>query len=109
MTGYTTNLHPDLLAVLKVLEQRMGFELTVNSGYRDPTHNAEVGGVEGSEHTDDPAKAADVLCKRSVTRYRMVKELYAMGVRRIGIGETFVHVGISADKPQDVCWTYYDV
>ena len=48
MTGYTTNLHPDLLAVLTVLEQRMGFELTVNSGYRDPTHNAEVGGVEGS-------------------------------------------------------------
>lgn len=107
MTGYTTNLHPDLLAILKQLEDRMGFELTVNSGYRDPEHNKEVGGVEGSEHTDDPARGADVLCKRSVTRFKMVKALVELGVRRIGIGNTFVHVGMADNKPQDVCWTYY--
>ena len=27
-------------------------------------------------------------------------------VRRIGIGETFVHIGIATDKPQDVLWLY---
>jgi uncharacterized protein YcbK (DUF882 family) len=107
MTGYTTNLHPELMVVLKALEERLGFELTVNSGYRDPEHNREVGGVEGSEHTDDPAQGADILCKRSVTRFKMVRELLSMGVRRIGIGNTFVHVGIASDKPQDVMWDYY--
>ena len=107
MTGYITNLHPDLLIVLKLLEARLGVEITVNSGYRDPEHNREVGGVEGSEHTDDPAKGADILCKRSATRFKMVKELLSIGVRRIGIGHDFVHVGIAGDKPQEVCWTYY--
>lgn len=107
MTGYTANLHPELTRVLTELEHRMGFSLQINSGYRDPTHNEEVGGVPGSEHTYDPAEGADVFCQRGVTRFRMVKELLAMGVRRIGIGATFVHVGIASDKPLDVLWTYY--
>ena len=85
----------------------MGMELTVNSGYRDPAHNKDVGGVEGSEHTHDPAEGADVFCQRSITRFKMVKALLDMGVKRIGIGKTFVHVGISATHPQDVIWTYY--
>ena len=107
MTGEITNLHPDLFKVLTELERRMGFELQVNSGYRDPEHNKDVGGVEGSEHTYDPAEGSDVFCQRSTTRYKMVKTLMEMGVRRIGIGKTFVHVGISKDKPQDCLWDYY--
>ncbi len=107
MTGYTNNLHPHLLAVLTDLETRLGLELQINSGYRDPVHNNDVGGVEGSEHTYDPAEGADVFCQRSVTRYKMLKALFAMGVRRIGIGQTFIHVGIAADKPVDTAWHYY--
>lgn len=106
MKGAITNLHPDLLAVLTLLEARMGFELDIHSGYRDPEHNREVGGVEDSEHTDDPGCAADVFCQRSRTRYRMLKELFALDVRRIGIGKTFLHVGISLEKPSDVAWLY---
>ena len=56
---------------------------------------------------DDPAKGADVFCRRSVTRYKMLKELFAMGVRRIGIGDEFIHVGISTSLPLDVAWNYY--
>ena len=107
MTGMTTNLHPDLMAVLTQLEHRMGFELQVTSGYRDPEHNKDVGGVESSEHTADPAMAADILCQRSTTRYKMLRELFSMAVRRIGIGNTFLHVGISLDHPQDCAWDYY--
>lgn len=107
MKGDTKNLHPDLLEKLTFLEKAMGFELNINSGYRDPTHNTDVGGVPESEHTYDPAEGADVLCLRSSTRFKMVKTLLAMGVTRIGIGQTFVHVGIAKDKPQDVLWDYY--
>jgi uncharacterized protein YcbK (DUF882 family) len=107
MTGYTNNLHPDLMAVLTQLEHRMEFELQIHSGHRDPTHNKDVGGVEGSEHTYDPAQGADVFCQRSTTRFKMVRELLSMGVRRIGIGNTFIHVGIAQDKPVDVMWDYY--
>lgn len=106
MKGETNNLHPDLVAVLKQLEARMGFELTINSGYRDPGHNDDVGGVTGSEHTLDPSTAADVFCQRSVTRFKMLEVLFALKVPRIGIGKTFIHVGVSADHPQAVAWLY---
>lgn len=107
MKGDITNLHPKLVEVLTELERRMGFELNINSGYRDPGHNVDVGGVENSEHTYDPAEGADVLCLRSVTRFKMLKALVEMGVTRIGIGQTFVHIGVAADKPAEVCWHYY--
>lgn len=107
MRGAILNLHPDLLQALTELERRMGFELDVNSGYRDPEHNEDVGGVDNGEHTYDPAEGADVFCQRSVTRFKMVSELIAMGIRRIGIGNTFIHIGIAKDKPQDCMWDYY--
>jgi hypothetical protein len=107
MTGETSNLHPDLVATLTQLERRMGFELHLNSGHRTMEQNAAVGGVPKSEHTSSPAQGADVRCLSSATRYKMLRELLSMGVRRIGIGETFVHVGVAMDKPQDCIWTYY--
>jgi len=107
MKGDIANLHPALTRLLTELEEHMGFELNINSGYRDPGHNTDVGGVPDSEHTYDPAEGADVLCLRSATRFKMLKWLFSNRVQRIGIGQTFVHVGIATDKPQDVCWHYY--
>lgn len=107
MTGKIENIHPDLLAVLTQLEHRMGFELTVTSGKRDDKHNEEVGGVEGSEHTYELAEGADILCKQGITRYKMLKWLFDHDIRRIGIGEDFIHIGIADDKPQFVTWHYY--
>jgi hypothetical protein len=49
-----------------------------------------------------------VLCKRSSTRFRMVKWLLESGITRIGIGNDFVHIGIGEDKPQQVMWDYYE-
>ncbi len=101
------HLHPTLKRHLRELQKRMGFTLTVTSGYRHPDHNADVGGVENSEHTYDPAEGVDILCKRSATRYTMLKALFEMGITRIGIGRDFIHIGIGADKPQEVAWDYY--
>ncbi len=107
MKGRTHNLHPDLTTYLLELEERMGFELTITSGYRDPAHNQDVGGVSNSEHTYDQAHGVDILCKQSTTRYKMIGALYDMGIKRMGIGKDFVHVGIAKDKPQKVLWHYY--
>lgn len=107
MTGMTSNIHPDLMALLLTFEEKVGINVQITSGYRDPEHNKDVGGVNGSEHTDDPARGVDVFCQRSVTRYTMLKVLFEMGVTRIGIGNTFLHIGIADDKPQHVCWDYY--
>ena len=39
-----------LVDVLDRTRERLGVPITVNSGYRCPEHNAEVGGVSDSQH-----------------------------------------------------------
>ncbi len=109
MQGKIANLHQDLVDILTDLEIYMGFELTITSGQRTHEHNDDpkVGGVKNSEHTYDPAEGADVLCKQGVTRYKMLQHLFKVGVRRIGVGKEFIHVGISELLPQNVVWAYY--
>ncbi len=106
MQGKIANLHPELVEILEALEIAMGFELTITSGQRSHEHNDGVGGVKNSEHTYDPAEGADVLCKQGVTRYKMLQHLFKVGVRRIGVGKEFIHVGISELLPQNVVWLY---
>jgi len=105
---FSEHLHPILKRHLRELQKRMGFVLTVTSGYRHPEHNLDVGGVEDSEHTYDPAEGVDILCKRSVTRYKMLEHIFEMKIKRIGLGKDFIHIGIAEDKPQEVAWTYYE-
>ena len=108
MTGQISNLHPDLVVLIGKLEARLNRSLVINSGYRDPGHNHEVGGVENSEHTYSPAQGVDIDCQRSADCFAIVTAAMAEGVTRIGIGRNFVHVGISKDKPQHVIWNYYE-
>jgi uncharacterized protein YcbK (DUF882 family) len=107
MTGYTTNLHPDLTQILTELETLCAVPLDITSGYRDPAHNSDVGGVKGSEHTYDPSMAADIACLTGSLRWALVTNAIRLGVDRIGIGKTFVHIGIAKDKPRRVIWHYY--
>lgn len=107
MTGKLDNIHPELVEILCQLEAHVEFELTINSGYREAGHNETVGGVPNSEHTYNPAEGVDVLCKQGVTRYKMLQWLFKSGIKRIGIGKDFVHIGIAGDKPQYVLWHYY--
>ena len=106
MHGKTENLHPELTELLVALEEYLGIDLTVVSGQRSDEHNLEVGGVPSSEHTYIPAEGVDVLCKQGVTRYKMLKWLFQHDVRRIGVGDTFLHIGIADDKPQFCVWLY---
>ena len=108
MKGAIQNLHPELISILQALEEHIGFEVTITSGQRTQGHNAEVGGVTGSEHTYNPAEGVDILCKQGVTRYKMLKWLFQHDIRRIGVGKDFLHIGIAEDKPTFVAWTYYD-
>src|SRR5688572_14896821 len=107
MKGQTAHLSTMLYGTLLSLEKQVGFELTITSGYRTPAHNVAVGGVLDSEHTHSPADGADILCKRGATRYKLVKAAFALGVTRIGIGEDFIHIGVSTMHPQEVVWHYY--
>ena len=51
--------------VLQPLRDAVGQPISINSGYRNPTVNAAVGGVPSSQHTE--GKAADTECMTMTT------------------------------------------
>ena len=97
----------EFLYFLDDLREAFGKPIRVNSSYRDPNYNETVGGVKRSAHTEIPCKAVDIHVENSRDRYTLVSLAIGMGARRIGIGETFLHIDQSTEKVQDVIWTYY--
>lgn len=96
----------DLSFVQKLdqLRKKLGFPLVVQSGFRTPEHNAQVGGVDCSAH--EAGKAADLRALSSGTRFAILSAALNMGFTRIGIGKTFVHLDDDPTKPKQVAWLY---
>jgi uncharacterized protein YcbK (DUF882 family) len=92
---------------LKKLDLARDFAKTsfvVTSGYRCPLHNGKVGGKDNSAHVR--GYAADIACKDSVTRQKILHSLQQVGFKRIGINKEFIHVDSDPEKPQNVTWLY---
>jgi zinc D-Ala-D-Ala carboxypeptidase len=97
-----------LLAILEGARALYGRPIYITSGYRCPEHNAEVGGVFPSEHTepDEITNAADIVCLGDGERFELLKILFTLKVLRIGTGWNFIHVGVSPTLPQPCIWLY---
>lgn len=98
-----------LLHFLKSIERAMrkalknpDYELYANSTMRCKKHNKKVGGSKTSEHLD--SDAGDIKTRNSRERYALVKILFRLNIKRIGIYKTFTHMGLSYTHPQLVMW-----
>lgn len=105
------NISPSLLAILDPMREAAGVPMKINSAVRCPEWNAHEGGKVTSSHLAIPNKgilctAVDIATPGSAHRFRIVMAALACGVRRIGIGNTFVHLDVDPDKPQEVLWLY---
>jgi len=86
-----------------------GIPFRITSGFRTPSHNAYVGGVQpslkskGSSHLF--GYAADIACNNSADREVILNSLIRAGFRRIGIANGFIHVDNDPDKNAAV-WLY---
>lgn len=94
----------ELISMLDVARKKYGKSISINSGYRTHNHNAKAGGTPNSSHLK--GLAADIKCVNSTDRFKLEGILREVGFKRIGIGETFIHVDIDKDKSQKVLWTY---
>ena len=101
-TGY--HMDEDFVLLLDALREAVGFPLRINSGFRTKEHNKLVGGKPTSAHTK--SVAVDTRCVSAHYRFRILEEAYRLGFRRIGIGETFIHLDSDLSLPQEVLWTY---
>ena len=94
------------LSLLDEVRERAGIPLVLNCAYRSSSWDKSKGRSGNSAHTR--GKAVDIRCNTSATRFKIVKAALDCGVRRIGIGKSFVHVDTDETKPQGVIWHYYD-
>ena len=95
----------NLVYILDDIREYIGKPISIESGCRCLNHNRAVGSKDSSAHVE--GKAVDIKCADSKYRYVLVAMLLAKGIKRIGIGNTFVHADISTKLPQNVMWDYY--
>ena len=93
-----------LVDILQKVRDAVG-PMRINSAFRCPPCNNEVGGSESSSHL--VGKAVDLHCDNSPKRYKLISSLIAQGVSRIGIRADFIHADIDVEKKSpNVVWVY---
>ena len=97
-------MNQDFIDLLDKARERAGVPFRITSGYRSEQHNKDVGGVKNSSHRY--GLAADISCVNSARRFLIIEALLYVGFTRIGVADTFIHVDLSIDKPQNLIWTY---
>lgn len=96
------NMDKDFLRLLDKLRERVGFPMIVNSGFRTHYHNRKVGGVASSSHTR--GLAVDIKIKGNYERFKIVSEALKLGINRIGVYKTFVHLDVDKSLVENVIW-----
>ena len=74
----------------------------ISSGYRCPSYNQEIGGVQDSSHTK--GMGCDIKAASGKDKVTMLRSFLAVGFTRVGMYDSHVHVDLDANKPQDVLW-----
>ena len=101
--GTGKNMKKEFLTKLDKARAIADVPFKITSGYRSKETNKRVGGVSTSSHLK--GLAADISCKDSSTRQKIVNGLIQAGFTRIGIADTFIHCDTDKDK-QDAIWLY---
>ncbi len=101
--GTGKNMKKEFLTKLDKARAIADVPFKITSGYRSKETNKRVGGVSTSSHLK--GLAADISCKDSITRQKIVSALIQAGFTRIGIADTFIHCDTDKNK-QDAIWLY---
>ena len=102
--GSGRNMDRHFLQILDDMREATGIPFHINSGFRTPAHNMAVGGGPNSAHTR--GLAADISAQTGREKFLIVSEAVAHGIKRIGIGKTFVHVDADGTLPLATIWLY---
>lgn len=97
--GVRGNIEALVDNVLDPARRVFGGPVSVSSGYRCPKHNAEVGGVGGSQHLK--GEAADICCSDNERLAGIIEQngRYDQLIRYKGVGGRirFLHVSWKRD------------
>ena len=97
-------MNEEFLLILDTLRDAAGLPFIINSGYRTKYQNIKDGGKPDSAHLK--GLAADIRAVNGWAKYRIIQAAMASGIKRIGIGSTFIHLDVDNTLPTSVIWTY---
>lgn len=85
------------------------FRISSGGGFRTEAYNTELCKRNPNASKNSSHKrglAADILTPDIRTRYAILTGLMRVGLNRIGIANSFIHVDDDPNKTEDVCWVY---
>ena len=98
-------LVPQFVRFLDQARGIAGVPFIITSGYRDPAHNQEAGGVQNSAH--ELGLAVDLLIKDTVSGGKILQALQQVGFKRFGFYQDgHIHVDMANDNlhPSPCYW-----
>jgi len=88
-------ISPKLITILEDVRAHFDAPVVINSGYRSPEHNANVGGAKGSHHLCGMAADIAVRGVPAVEVYNYLNPTHNGGLGRY---ESFTHVDVRNGK-----------
>ena len=92
---------PDLDGSGKFMDRK---PIHINSGFRTEEHNNNIGGKSDSAHLS--GLAVDIACSGSRDRHNLLQEIFKLGIHRVGIAQSFIHIDNDTSKDAEVVWLY---
>jgi zinc D-Ala-D-Ala carboxypeptidase len=102
-------MDPAFMELLDRIRERVDRPLALNSAKRCAAHNRKVSTVKNGPHP--LGVAADIRATTSRERFELIEAALAVGITRIGIARSFVHLDVATEDtghPQDLVWFYSD-
>jgi len=104
--GSGAAMNTEFVWILDEIRANISVPLIVNSGFRTVLHNAKVGGTPASAHL--VGLAADIRPRQwsDEIRAKIIFTAAALGIRRIGIAKSYIHLDASERNPRPRIWLY---
>jgi len=104
------NMDASFLQLLDQCRETAGTPFKITSGYRTKEYNQSLKdrGYKASKNSAHlKGLAVDIAATDSVTRFKIISAALAVGINRIGVANSFIHLDKDPDKPAQNCvWTY---
>lgn len=98
------NFSHELAVMIDEIREDCGFPFIVRSACRCIPHNKKEGGKPRSDHlTGD---GIDIQAVNNYQRFKIIYHAILFGINRIGIGRSFVHLGMRKGNPKERIWLY---
>ena len=96
------NLTDDTKAAFGKLQETLGRELPIKSGYRSPERNRRARGAKRSRHMHGDAIDVDVRGMTKAERLAFIEAAFDAGFTGIGVGPNSIHI----DRGKPRAWGY---